>query len=81
MLHDADSLDFLGAIGAARMIALTGEKAPDFSAAVTALRGFERDIPPRLITKTARAIGAQRAQELQQFLDRLNRETFDGKTM
>lgn len=81
VLHDADSLDFLGAIGAARMISLTGEKAPDFSAAVKALRGFERDIPPRLITKTARAIGAQRAAELQRILDQLTRETFDGKAM
>ena len=31
VLHDADSLDFLGEIGAARMIALTGEKAPSFA--------------------------------------------------
>ena len=81
MLHDADSLDGLGTVGAARMIALTGEKARDFSAAVSALRGFERDIPRRLLTKTARRIGAQRAAELQRVLDQLQTESFDGKAI
>ncbi|HKW44921.1 MAG TPA: HD domain-containing protein, partial [Candidatus Eremiobacteraceae bacterium] len=78
VLH-ADSLDFLGAIGAARMLSLTGEKASDFSGALGTLRGFERDIPPRLLTKTARHIGAQRAAELQRLLDELTSETFSGR--
>lgn len=81
VLHDADSLDFLGAIGAARMISLTGASAPSFREAVTTLRGFLRDIPPRLITKTGRAIGAQRAAELRRFLDDLSAETFQSKAM
>src|SRR5579863_1488860 len=65
VLHDADSLDFLGDIGAARMISLTGESAESFARAVKALRTFVRDIPPKLITKTARRIGAVRAAELE----------------
>jgi uncharacterized protein len=81
VLHDADSLDFLGDIGAARMISLTGEHAETFAGAVTSLRAFLRDIPPRLITQTARRIGAERAAELQRFLDGLQAETFDGKAM
>jgi uncharacterized protein len=81
VLHDADSLDFLGDIGAARLIALTGEKAPSFAPAVKALRGFVAQIPPRLITKTARRIGAERAAELRSFLDRLQAESFDGRAM
>jgi uncharacterized protein len=79
VLHDADSLDFLGTIGAARMISLTGEKARDFSAAVSALRGFERDIPPRLLTKTGRRICALRVAELRRFLGDLTSESFNGK--
>ena len=79
VLHDADSLDFLGAVGAARMISLTGEKSPDFSAALTALRSFLHDIPPRLLTKTGKRMGAQRAEELRRFLDALDAETFAGK--
>ena len=81
VLHDADSLDFLGAIGAARMLALTGESAESFARAVKTLRSFVRDIPPRLITKTAQRMGAQRAAELERFLDVLNAETFDSRAM
>jgi uncharacterized protein len=81
VLHDADSLDFLGAIGAARMLSLTGEHAESFAHAVKALRSFLHDVPPRLITRTARRIGEQRAAELERFLDALQTETFDGKAM
>jgi uncharacterized protein len=81
VLHDADSLDFLGTIGEARIVSLTGEKAASFRAGVTALRSFLHDIPPRLITKTARTIGAQRVAELKRELDELQAETFDGTAM
>jgi uncharacterized protein len=81
VLHDADSLDFLGEIGAARMISLTGESSESFAPAVKTLRTFVKEIPPRLITKTAQRIGARRAAELARFLDDLEAETFDGKAM
>jgi uncharacterized protein len=81
VLHDADSLDFLGDIGAARMLSLTGAKAPSFAPAVKTLRGFLRSIPPKLITRTARRIGNKRAAELKAFLDALQRETYDGRAM
>lgn len=81
VLHDADSLDFLGDIGAARMISLSGEGAESFARAVKTLRSFLREIPPRLITKTAQRIGAGRAAELQRFLDDLQTESFDGRAM
>ena len=79
VLHDADSLDFLGDVGAARLIALTGAKAPSFAAALKQLRSFVQEIPPHLVTKAARRIGAQRAAQLRAFLDALDTETFDGK--
>jgi len=81
VLHDADSLDFLGDIGAARLIALTGAKAPSFASAVKTLRGFLRKIPPRLITRTAQRIGAARAAQLRAFLDSLQAESFGGRAM
>jgi uncharacterized protein len=71
VLHDADSLDFLGDIGAARMISLTGVKAPSFAPAIKQLQSFLRDIPPRLVTKAARRLGRQRATQLRTFLDSL----------
>lgn len=81
VLHDADSLNFLGDLGAARLIALTGDKAPSFAPALKSLRGFVKDIPPKLITKTAQRMGAERAAELQSFLDRLQDESFAGHSM
>jgi uncharacterized protein len=78
VLHDADSLDFLGAIAAVRMIALTGASAPSAANAVKQLRVFIHDITPRLITKTAQRMGAQRVAELQTFLDAYQKESFDG---
>lgn len=76
VLHDADSLDFLGDIGATRMISLTGEKAESFDAALKALRKFVHDIPPRLLTATARKMGVERAAELERFLDGLDAERY-----
>jgi uncharacterized protein len=81
VLHDADSLDFLGDIGAARLIALTGADAPSFAPALKSLREFVAQIPPRLITKTASRIGAERAAELGSFLDKLQAESFGGRAM
>jgi uncharacterized protein len=81
VLHDADSLDFLGAVGAARMLSLTGGAKPDFAPAVKSLRSFLNDIPPKLVTRTARAIAVGRIAELRQFLDALERETFNGEAM
>jgi uncharacterized protein len=81
VLHDADSLDFLGDVGAARTLALIGEKAPDFAPAVRTLRGYLKDIPPRLITRSARRMGAERAAQLGSFLDGLQAESYGGAAM
>jgi uncharacterized protein len=78
-LHDADSVDFLGVMGATRIIALTGEKKPDVQGAIKTLRSFIKDIPPQLVTKTAQKMGADRAIELSRFLDALTSESYGGK--
>jgi uncharacterized protein len=78
VLHDADSLDFLGAIGAVRMISLTGSSTPSAASAIKQLRAFIKDIPPKLITKAAQRMGAERVAELQTFLDAYQKESFDG---
>jgi uncharacterized protein len=79
VLHDADSLDFLGAIGAVRMISLAGESSASAAAQIHALRSFLTAIPPKLVTKTAKAMGAQRVAQLQAILDAYAVESFDGK--
>lgn len=80
VLHDADSLDFLGDIGAARMLALSGESAPSVAKTIATLRTFVHDIPPTLLTATGRARGAERATELTTYLDRYDAETAHGLT-
>ncbi|MEO6912524.1 MAG: phosphohydrolase [Candidatus Baltobacteraceae bacterium] len=81
VLHDADSLDFLGAIGSARIFSLTGEKSASFASAVTTLRAFLHQIPGRLITRTGKRLGAARAAELRRYLQVLDAEDFGGKLM
>lgn len=77
-LHDADSLDFLGAVGATRMLALTGDKGADSQRSLKTLRSFVTEIPPKLITSTAKAMGTRRAAELAAFLASLHDETDDA---
>ena len=78
VLHDADSLDFLGDIAAARMLALVGEKGDGVAPIVKALRHMVADIPPKLVTRTGRAMGQRRAAELKKYLDALDAEASKG---
>jgi len=80
-LHDADSVDFLGAMGALRVIALTGEGSPSASGAVKGLHDLLHTIPSRLLTKTARAMAAGRVLELGRFLDEIQAESYGGKAL
>jgi uncharacterized protein len=76
-LHDADSLDFLGVVGATRILALTGSDKADVQPALKTLRKFVAEIPPRLITRTAKRMGATRAAELSALLAHLEAETYN----
>jgi uncharacterized protein len=80
-LHDADSIDFLGSMGALRIIALTGEDKPSTKGAIKTLHEFVHTIPSRLITKTARAMSVARVAELTRFLNDIQTESYDGKAL
>jgi uncharacterized protein len=77
LFHDADTLDFLGAVGAVRILAIAGldDWAPDRRRAVELLGRFARELPGRLLTSQARELGRLRQVELERFLDALARET------
>jgi len=82
-LHDADALDWLGAIGVARLIARVDPKggkptAPDM------LKGIQDNmklVPPRVLTPAGQALIAPRLAEEKAFLDVLSGETDGFKTL
>lgn len=83
VLHDADTLDFLGAIGIARIISITTRHrwATDLKAAVATIDRFRKELPPKLITNAAKKIGETRVEEMKAFLDALDPETHGGKSL
>jgi uncharacterized protein len=81
VLHDADTLDFLGTIGIARILSLTTRHrwATDLATAAKTLDGFNNDLPPKLLTAAAKKMAPIRTAESRAFLDVLKTETEDGK--
>jgi uncharacterized protein len=77
VLHDADALDFLGALGAARLLAATADR-PDYDQALGRIERFAVDIPPRLKTAAARDLAAERVAAMTEFLAEVRRETPEG---
>ncbi|WP_332659289.1 HD domain-containing protein [Brevundimonas sp.] len=76
-IHDADALDFLGALGAARLLAATGDR-PDYDQALGRIERFAADIPPRLKTDAARRMAEPRVAAMTEFLATVRSETPDG---
>jgi uncharacterized protein len=74
VLHDADALDFLGATGIARRLAVTGA-APDMDAVIARLESVYREIPGRLVTASAKRMSIPRLVAMKAFFDQLKRET------
>ncbi len=82
-LHDADALDWLGAIGAARILALIDSKggSPDGPQAVKMLEDNLAKVPSRVLSPAGRARVEGRKKELEQFLGSLRQETGNLQTL
>jgi HD domain len=82
-LHDADALDWLGAIGVARIIALVDPHGgnPDAPKAVAMLTDNLTKVPSRVLSPAGRTRVPERKAELEKFLADLKRETDDLRTL
>jgi hypothetical protein len=82
-LHDADALDWLGAIGIARVTALVDPHGgnPDSKKALGMLTDNLNKVPSRVLSPAGRARAPERQAELQKYLSDLKRESEDFKTL
>jgi HD superfamily phosphodiesterase len=82
-LHDADALDWLGSIGAARIMALVDPNGgnPDSANAVAMLVDNLNKVPSRVLSPAGRARTPARKAELEKFLEDLRRETDNLRTL
>jgi uncharacterized protein len=82
-LHDADALDWLGAIGVARLVAMVGDNGgepagPDI---IKRLENNMKNVPPRIVTPAGKAQIEPLLAEEKAFLDALRRETENYATL
>lgn len=77
LLKDAVALDYLGAIGVSRVLAMVGveEDVADIPAAIWHAESLRRQIPDLLIFETSRDIAHERIREMDDFLEGLRNAT------
>ena len=82
-LHDADALDWLGAIGIARILGLVDPNGgdPDGPKAIGMVEANLRDVPPTVVSKAGRALVGPRLREAERYLQELRRETDNLHTL
>jgi uncharacterized protein len=78
ILHDADTVDFLGSVGVARRLSVTGD-AIDIAPGLARIAEFADKLPGRIVTSAGRELAVPRVAEMRRFLTELKAETADGR--
>lgn len=83
VLHDADTLDFLGVIGVTRILSLTSRHpwASDLQTALATLENFSAQLPESLRTEAAQEIGRTRVAQMRELLTTLKEQSVDGAAL
>jgi uncharacterized protein len=83
LLKDAVALDYLGAIGLSRILAMVGaeEDIPDIPAALWHAESLRRKIPSLLVFESSRGIARKRVIETEDFLQNLRNATRNLKLL
>lgn len=71
VFHDADTLDFMGSIGIARILSIVelDDWTPDIASAIELIRRFRNELPECLVTRGARFVAEARKAEMEAFLE------------
>jgi uncharacterized protein len=83
LFHDADTLDFMGAMGVTRILSIVGldDWTPDLLSAVNLIRRFCQELPDRLYSEEAKVRGAARQKEMARFLSELGQQSENFKIL
>jgi len=83
LLHDADTLNFLGAIGITRIISLTTREgmATDLPTAIATLDNMSQQLPASLVLETSKRMGEQRSSEMHAFISSLRDQSAQGAAL
>lgn len=76
-LHDADALDWLGAIGIARIFGIVEPSgaSPTGPDAAARLEKSLKDVPPRIVSPAGKTRAVERVKEIEEFLESLRAQT------
>jgi hypothetical protein len=82
-LHDADALDWLGAVGVARIFGVVDPQGGSTNGPEAAawLEKNLAEVPPRIISPAGKARAAPRVRELEEFLRQLRGQTSEFRSL
>lgn len=83
VLHDADTLNFLGAVGVTRIISLTTREdlAQDLPTAISTLENMGQSLPATLVLDASKAMGQLRLNEMNAFINSLRSQSAGGRAL